>query len=89
MRAAQKGLKMSRIHPFGHHNWKRIIFENFAWGYWRPKCTNFGAFGGLLGAVRGHIVELEGPRGPFSTWKSGCMCRVATISLHLAVFSRF
>ena len=26
MRAAQKGLKMSCIHPFGHHNWTRIIF---------------------------------------------------------------
>ena len=24
MRAAQKGLKMSCIHPFGHHNWTRI-----------------------------------------------------------------
>ena len=22
--AAQKGLKMSRVHPFGHHNWTRI-----------------------------------------------------------------
>ena len=26
MRVAQKGLKMSCIHPFGHHNWTRIIF---------------------------------------------------------------
>ena len=52
-------------------------------------CTSSGAFGGLLGAVRGHIVEVEGPRGPFGTGKSRCMCRVATISLHLAVFSRF
>ena len=26
MRAAQKGLKMSCIHPFGHHHWTRIIF---------------------------------------------------------------
>ena len=47
------------------------------------------SFGGLLGAVRGHIVELEGPRGPFGTGKSSSMCRVATISLDLAVFSRF
>ena len=59
------------------------------WGYRRPMCTNFGAFGGLLGAVRGHIVELEGPRGPFGTGKSSCMCRVATISLLLAVVSKF
>ena len=59
------------------------------WGCWRPMCTNSGAFGGLLGVVCGHIVELEGPRGPFGTRKFSCMCRVATISLHLAVFSRF
>ena len=26
MRAAQKGLKMSCIHPFGHHNRTRISF---------------------------------------------------------------
>ena len=50
--------------------------------------TTVGNFGGLLGAFRGQIVELEGPRGPFGTGKSSCMCRVATISLHLAVFSR-
>ena len=59
-------------------------------------CFWFGAVGGqcaqilgFLGAVRGHIVELEGPRGPFGTRKSRCMCRVATISFHLAIFSRF
>ena len=27
MRATQRGLKMSYIHPFGHHNWTRLIFE--------------------------------------------------------------
>ena len=58
------------------------------WGCRRPMYTSSGAFGGLLGAVRGHIVELEGPRGPFGTRKSSCMRRVATISFHLAVFSR-
>ena len=26
MRAAQKGLKMSCIHLFGHHNWNKIVF---------------------------------------------------------------
>ena len=45
-----------------------------------------GAFGGRFAE---HVVELEGPRGPFSTGKSSCMCRVATISLDLAVFSGF
>ena len=58
------------------------------WGCRRPMCTNSGAFGGLLGAVRGRIVELRGPRGPFGPGKSSCMCRVATIFLHLAVSSR-
>ena len=48
-----------------------------------------GLLGAFLGAVRGHIVELEGPRGPFGTGKSSCMCRVATISLHLAVCNSF
>ena len=50
-------------------------------------CTNSGAFGGLAGAVRGHIVELERPGGPFGKGKSSCRCRVAPISLHLAIFS--
>ena len=64
------------------------------WGCQRPMCTNSGLFGGFLGAVRGHIIELEDPRGPFgmgksSSGKSSCMCRVATISLHLAIFSKF
>ena len=56
----------------------------------------FGAVGdqcaqflGLLGAYGGRFAELEGPRGPFGTGKSSCMCRVATISLHLAVSGRF
>ena len=48
---------------------------------------NLGLLGGLLGAVCGHIVELEGPRRSLGTWKSSCMCTVATISIHLAVFS--
>ena len=28
MRAAQKGLKMSCIHPFGHHSCSMIMFGN-------------------------------------------------------------
>ena len=35
------------------------------------------------------MVELEGLRGPCGMGKSSCMCRVATIYVHLAVFSRF
>ena len=52
-------------------------------------CRNLGASGAFLGAVRRYIVELEGPRKPFGTVKSRCMCRVAAISLRLAVFSTF
>ena len=37
-------------------------------------CTNSGAFGGLFGAVHGHIMELEGPRGTFGIGKSSRMC---------------
>ena len=48
-----------------------------------------GPLGSLLDLVCGHIVELECPRGPLGTGKSSCMCTVATISIHLAVFSRF
>ena len=48
-----------------------------------------GLLGGLLGAVCGPIVELEGPRGPFGTGKSSCTCTVATISIHLAFLGTF
>ena len=58
-------------------------------------CFWFGAVSGqcaqilgFLGVVCGHIVELEGRRGPSGTGKSSCTCRVAIVSLHLAVFSR-
>ena len=42
-------------------------------------------FGGGLRTYFG----ARGPRGHFGIGKSRCMCRVATISLHLAVFSKF
>ena len=68
--------------------WPKIWFV-FGLGLSVANVHKFLVLGGLLGAVRGHIVELEGPRGPFGTRKSSCMCRVPTISLHLAAFSRF
>ena len=62
-------------------------------------CFWFGAVGGqcaqilgLLRALWGRFATycgVLGPRGPFGEEKSSCMCRVATISLHLALFSRF
>ena len=37
MRAAQKGLKMSCVHLFGHHNWTRIIFgKPWFWPVFEP-----------------------------------------------------
>ena len=58
-------------------------------GYGRPMCTNSMASGGILGAVHGHIVELEGRGRPFSMAQCNYMGRVATISLHSVVFSKF
>ena len=40
------------------------------WGCRRLMCTNSGVFGGVFGAVHGHIMELEGPRGTFGIGKS-------------------
>ena len=68
--------------------------QDMAWFWFRAAgghCAQIVGFflGGLLGAARGHIVKLEGPKGPYSTGKSSGMCRVATIFLHFVVFSRF
>ena len=73
--------------PFEPHSPRYRLF--LVWGYRRPMCTICGAFGGISGAVRGHIVELEGLKGPFGTGKSSCTCRVATISVHFAIFNGF
>ena len=37
------------------------------WGCHRARCTISRAFKCLLGAVRGHVVEVEGPRRPFTS----------------------
>ena len=67
MRAAQKGLKMSCIHPFGHHNWTRIIFGK-SWfqpvfePFVVPKWPIFKA----LSALRGAEIAQHGLKmGPF------------------------
>ena len=67
LRAAQKGLKMSCIHPFGHHNgtriiygkpWFRPVFEPFV----VPNWPIFKA----LSALRGAKMAQHGlKRGPF------------------------
>ena len=57
MRAAQKGLKMSRVHPFGHHSWTRIIFlENLGFD---PFLTHFSV---QNNPFERHFVTLEGPK---------------------------
>ena len=66
LRAAQKGLKMSCSHPFGHHNltriiygkpWFRPVFEPFV----VPKWPIFKA----LSALRGKIAQHRLKMGPF------------------------
>ena len=52
-------------------------------------CADFGAFWRLFGPFLGHIVELKGTRGLFDTMKSSRTCSVATVSLRLAVLTRF
>ena len=54
-RAAQMGLKMSYIHPFGHHNWTGIMFGK---PWFRPifeplVILNWPIFKALLGLERG------------------------------------
>ena len=47
-----------------------------------------GLLGPFWGAARGHVVDLEGPRGPFGKEQSRRMCTAATISLILAIISK-
>ena len=51
--------------------------------------ADFGAFWRLFGPFLGHIVGLKGTRGLFDTVKSSRTCSVATVSLRLAVLTRF
>ena len=48
-------------------------------------CADFGAFWRLFGPFLGHIVELEGTKGPFVTRKSSRTWSVAADCLLLAV----
>ena len=47
------------------------------------------SFWGLFGPFPGHIMELEGGKEPVDTGKSSRTCRVATVSLRLAVLNVF
>ena len=51
--------------------------------------ADFGAFWRLFGPFLGHIVELKGTRGLSDTMKSSRTWSVATVSLRLAVLTRF
>ena len=51
--------------------------------------ADFGAFWRLFGPFLGHIVELEGKKGLFDTVKSSRTWSVATVSLRLAVLTKF
>ena len=52
-------------------------------------CAVFGAFWRLFGQFLGHIVELEGTKGPLVTSKSSRMCSVAAVCLRLAVLNPY
>ena len=52
-------------------------------------CADFGAFWRLFGLFLGHIVELEGNRGLFVTGQLRRTCRLANVSLRLAVLTGF
>ena len=52
-------------------------------------CAAFGAFWRLFGPFLGHIVELEGTKGPLVTRKSSRTCSVAAVCLCLAVLNEF
>ena len=52
-------------------------------------CADFGAFRRLFGPFLGHIVELEGTKGPLVTRKSSCTWSVAAVCLHLAVLNPY
>ena len=61
MRAAQKALKMSGIHPFGHHNWARIIFgKPWFWPAFGPFVVPNGPIFKALWALRGAKIAQHG-----------------------------
>ena len=63
MRAAQKGLKMSCIHPFGHHNWNRIIFGKLQfWPIFEPFVVPKWPIFKALSALRGAKIAQHGLR---------------------------
>ena len=52
-------------------------------------CAVFGAFWRLFGPFLGHIVDLEGTKGPLVTGKSSRTCSVAAVCLRLAVLNPY
>ena len=69
---------------------KPKIWFDFGLGLRAANVHQFWVFWGPFGGgSRIYIVELEGPRKRFGRGKSSCMCRPATIPLHLAVLTKF
>ena len=56
---------------------------------WSWSCAVFGAFWRLFGPFLGHIVELEGTKGPLVARKSFGTCSVAAVCLRLAVLNPY
>ena len=58
-------------------------------GLFYINCAQSGPFLAILGPFLGHTVELEGKKGLFVTGQSRHKWSVATVSLRLAVLTRF
>ena len=67
MRAAQKGLKMTCVHPFGHQNWTRIVFgKPWLSPVFEPFVAPNGPIFKALSALRGAKIAQHGLKmGPF------------------------
>ena len=89
MRAAQKGLKMSGIHPFGHHNWTRIIFgKPWFWTiFWSHLWSQIGPFSRPFQPLEGPKLLNMGSKWAHST--SLCTPNSPKVSLEKHIFDLF
>ena len=73
------------------HFWKNAFLTYFL-SWFRGEgahCAVFGAFWRLFGPFLGHIVELEGTKGPLVTRKSSRTWSVAAVCLRLVVLNPY
>ena len=77
MRAAQKVLKMSCIHPFGHHNWTRIMFGKPCF-FFLLRCNFWVAFSIFL---RNTLVQISVSIQTGDTYMLPCMYTLWLLSI--------